>query len=293
VWRPGSVSWQVNRESVLLLGAGRALLLQVAHPLVGAGVANHSSYQSDPWGRLLRTLDTTTAIGFGSLEEAEEATRRVGGVHRRVRGTIAEPLGPYPAGSRYEARAPELALWVHATLVDTALLVYDGFVRRLSLAERERYYEEQKRFAEIFGVPRERQPPRYADFNHYFDGVVERELVVTDVVRDVLDAITRPELPEPLTGLSPFARPLLEPFRLATVGLLPARLRQGLGLAWGPGHERVLAAQARLVRALLPLLPGIFRQLPRARKAEGRLATGWAAEAQFSDGSAGIVASSR
>lgn len=267
---PDSITWRINRENALIVGGGRALILQVAHPLVGAGVAQHSNYREDPWGRLFRTLDTTTAIMFGSTEEADEAARRVWNVHGRVKGDSGEAGGPYPKGTPYTARDPELLMWVHATLVDTTLLVYDRYVARLSIREREAYYEEQKALAEAFGVPRESQPDSYSDFNEYFADVVDNQLAVTDAARQVLDSIQNPELPLALVT-RPLARPLFEPLRLATAGMLPERLRRELDLPGGAVHQRLLALSSRLTRTALPLVPGLVREFPRARAADRRL----------------------
>src|SRR5437763_6926244 len=134
---PGSLTWRVNREGVLLLGGGRALVLQVAHPLVAAGVAQHSNYREDPWGRLYRTLDIVTTIVFGTSEESEEAAARLHRVHSRVTGVADD-------GTAYEANDPDLLMWVHAPLVDTSLLVYTTYVGTLTQAEREAYYQAQK-----------------------------------------------------------------------------------------------------------------------------------------------------
>ena len=267
---PDSITWRINRENVLVLGGGRALVLQVAHPLVGAGVAHHSNYRTDPWGRLFRTLDRTTAIVFGSSEEAEQAASAVWNVHGRVEGSTDGAAGPFPAGTAYRAREPALLMWVHATLVDTSMLVYDRYVTRLSVAERERYYEEQKAMAEAFGVPRSEQPETLADFNEYFATVVEEQLVVTDVVRDVLDSIQNPELPFGGALTRRLAWPLFEPVRMATADMLPERLRRELGLGAGPLGNRMLGVQAQMLRAALPLLPGLVREFPRAREAERR-----------------------
>jgi uncharacterized protein (DUF2236 family) len=267
---PGSITWRINRENVLVLGGGRALVLQVAHPLVGAGVAQHSNFRKDPWGRLFRTLDRTTAIVFGSSEEAEQAASAVWNVHGRVEGSTDAAAGPFPAGTSYRARDPSLLMWVHATLVDTSILVYDRYVARLSIGERERYYEEQKAMAEAFGVPRSEQPDTYADFNEYFATMVEDELAVTDVVRDVLDSIQNPELPFGGAMTRRLAWPLFEPVRMATAGMLPERLRSELGLNGRSLEGRLLGAQARLLRAALPLMPGLVREFPRARVAERR-----------------------
>src|SRR2546421_1205736 len=193
---PGSLTWRVNREGVLLLGGGAALVLQVAHPLVAAGVEEHSNYREDPWGRLYRTLDLTTKIVFGSTEKAEEAAARIRHVHGRVHGVTPEPGGRYPAGTPYDARDPELLMWVHATLVHTALDVYTRYVDELSVEQQRAYYEEQKLLGEQFGVARHHQPATLADFNDYFrDMLASDRIAVTDALRDVVDATLRPHLP--------------------------------------------------------------------------------------------------
>jgi uncharacterized protein (DUF2236 family) len=262
---PGTMTWRVNREGVLLLGGGRALVLQVAHPLVAAGVAAHSNYREDPWGRLYRTLETTTAIVFGDSETSAEASARLQRMHTRVRGTTDEAGGRFPAGTPYEANDPELLMWVHATLVDTSLLVYDRYVARLSIDERRRYYDEQKLLGEAFGVPIDRQPATYADFNDYMAEMLNGDsIAVTDALRDVVDATLRPSMPF-------VARPVIEAMNLATVGLLPAQLRDELGLAWGPGRARLVDASRLMLRGALPLLPRLLREFPPARSADKRV----------------------
>jgi uncharacterized protein (DUF2236 family) len=262
---PDSVTWQVNREGVLLLGGGAALIMQVAHPLVGAGVAEHSNYREDPWGRLYRTLDITTSIVFGSTAKADEASQRLRDVHKQVHGLTKEDGGPYPAGTKYSANDPRLGMWVHATLVDTAVHVYEAYVSPLSHAEKLRYYEEQKRLGEMFGVPIDRQPPTLAEFYEYFDGVVEDELAVTSALLDVVDATMRPDLPF-------VARPLVEALNLATVSLLPQRLRDELGLELGDNRRRLVKASRVVIRRALPVLPRLLREFPPARSADRRVA---------------------
>lgn len=262
---PGTMTWRINREGVLLLGGGRALILQVAHPLVAAGVADHSDYREDPWGRLYRTLDTTTAIVFGDSETSTEAAARLERIHARVRGATDEAGGRFPKGTPYEANDPELLMWVFATLVDTSILVYDRYVERLSIEERRRYYDEQKLLGEAFGVPLERQPDSYADFNRYMDEMLGGDsIAVTGALRDVVDATLRPSMPF-------VARPLIEAMNLATVGMLPARLRDELGLPWGPTRERLLSVSRAMLRTALPLLPRLVRELPPARSADRRM----------------------
>jgi uncharacterized protein (DUF2236 family) len=106
-----------NSPVTPFLGGGTAVLLQVAHPLVGAGVIEHSGYRHDLWRRLVRTLRALYLITFGDREEAERAGEVVRAVHRRVHGRIDEQLGPFRAGTRYSACDPELMQWVQATLV--------------------------------------------------------------------------------------------------------------------------------------------------------------------------------
>jgi len=262
---PGSVTWRVNREGVLLLGGGCALILQVAHPLVAAGVAEHSNYREDPWGRLYRTLDLTTKIVFGSSKTAKEASDRIKEVHGRVKGVTKESGGRYPAGTPYDARNPELLMWVHATLVNTSLLVYTRYVGSLSIGEQQRYYEEQKVLGEQFGIPRDRQPETFADFNEYMREMLASDhLAATDALRDVVDATLHPDLPVVM-------RPVVEAVNVATTGLLPERLRQELDLPWGPNRERLMGASRVVLSALLPVLPRVMREFPPARSAERRV----------------------
>lgn len=262
---PESVTWRVNREGVLLLGGGAAIIMQVAHPLVGAGVAEHSNYREDPWGRLYRTLDLTTSIVFGSTGKAHEASERLQAVHKRVHGVTKEDGGRFPAGTKYSANDPKLAMWVHATLVDTSMQVYSAYVGTLSHAETLRYYEEQKRLGEMFGVPIDRQPETLAEFYEYFDRMVEEDLAVTAALADVVDATMRPDFPF-------VARPLVEGLNLATVSLLPARLRAELGLEWGENRRRLVNASRAVIRRALPVLPRLVREFPPARSADRRAA---------------------
>src|SRR5688572_18421392 len=134
---PETVTWRVNQEAVLLLGGPRALLLQLAEPAVAAGVAEHSGFEADPFGRLARTLEAMTVISFGTETQARSTLDRLAAVHSRVRGTL-------PGGVPYSAGDPELQWWVLATLVDTVLRVERRYLGRLDPAARARYYEESR-----------------------------------------------------------------------------------------------------------------------------------------------------
>jgi uncharacterized protein (DUF2236 family) len=253
---PDTVTWRVNREAVLLAGGGRALVLQVCHPSVAAGVEQHSDYDTDPWGRLYRTLDLTTKITFGGAETSDRASRQLRGVHAHVHGERAD-------GQHYDARDPDLLLWVWATLVESSLLVYTRYVGPLRIADIHRFYSEQQRFAAACGVPEGHWPDTYPDFMDYFHATVEDELHPTDDSRRIVDSVIRPQVPLPV-------RPVFELMNLATVGLLPPVLRERLGLSWGPGRERMLAASQAVIRRTLPLLPSLLREFPPARTASRR-----------------------
>jgi uncharacterized protein (DUF2236 family) len=247
----------VGSEGVLLLGGGRALLLQVAEPSVAAGVAQFSNYRQAPWRRLYRTIDVTTRIVFGDTHASAQAAAGLRRVHERVGGRDDN-------GRRYQALDPKLLMWVHATLLDTSLLVYDRYVRPLSELERALYYEQMKPVGETYGIPRASQPSDWAAFRDYFDGMIESGLRVTETTRDVTDSVLNPELPLPARLA---ARPAVEAVRLLTVGTLPASLRENLGLEWGPLRERLLAASQGTIRRILRLTPGPLRQFPAARRA--------------------------
>jgi uncharacterized protein (DUF2236 family) len=262
---PGSVTWRVNREGVLLLGGGTAIILQLAHPLVAAGVAQHSNYRDEPWARLYRTLDMTTKIMFGPTALAEDTARKLRHVHGLIHGVTTESAGRFPAGTPYDSRTPDLRMWVHATLVHVGLDVYTRYVGTLTIAERQRYYDEQMLLAEKFGVPRSEQPATYAEFYEYFNAMlVSDSIAVTDALRDVVDATLNPPLPR-------VARPLVEALNLATVGMLPESLRADLELPWGPNRRRLFDASRLVLSRALPVLPRLFREFPPARSADKRV----------------------
>jgi len=234
-------SWlrRVSAEPVLLLGGGRALLLEVAHPLVAAGVAEHSDFRSDPFGRLQRTLDALGAIAFGSRDVALQAVRGVERAHRRIRGRLAQDAGPFAAGTAYSGRDPELVLWVWATLVDTAIVVYERFVEPLASRSLDAYYRDQCAVARLLGVPAARVPRRYAAFRGYFDGMLASDvLTVTEPARQIAERV--------LEARHASARLV----RGLTAGLLPPRLRAAYGLAWDPRRAARLETLTRSVQAL-------------------------------------------
>jgi uncharacterized protein (DUF2236 family) len=246
------------------LGGGPAVLLQVAHPLVAAGVTEHSDYRTSLWRRLLGTLRALYLIAFGTKAEAEAAGEAVQRVHGRIRGRTRVPLGPFPAGTPYSASDPELMLWVHATLVHASLAVYGRFVRALSADEEERYYREMAVVARLFGTPAGVVPPTLAEFREYFDAqVAGPTITVTEPARQVAAAIVEAALPAPM-------RLLVPAHRLSTAGILPGRLREEYGLRWSPLHELALPVAAGSVKlAAAPVLLAASRLAPVPRALAG------------------------
>jgi uncharacterized protein (DUF2236 family) len=257
---PNGVAWRVNREAVTMLGGGRALLMQVAHPLIAAGVAAHSRFQQAPLARLTRTLELMLTIAFGDGRTALAAVHAIERVHRRVRGRLAADVGPFPRGTPYDAADPELQLWVHATLVDSALVAYERFVGPLGARARAAYYAESMRTARLFGIPDRMIPPTLGEFRRYL-----RRTIASDVLtvgadgRGIAAAILRPPLP-------PGLQHAFRASNLVTVGLLPAPLRRRYALGWSSLQQLALDAVAAGVRTTLPIVPGIVRFVPQARR---------------------------
>ncbi|MGB2952770.1 MAG: oxygenase MpaB family protein [Gaiellaceae bacterium] len=252
---------RIGVESILMLGGGRALLMQAAHPLVAAGIVQHSRYGDEPWRRLARTMTALYTIVFGSRQEANRAGEKVRAVHTGVQGRLRERVGPFRRGMPYSAADPELQLWVHATLVDTGLVMYERCVRRLEQAEREDFYDQMKVVGAIFGLPSKAQPRSLVDFEDYQrDLLAGTTLSIGNDARAVAETVLRPPVPVPLW---PTARTLA----LLNVGLLPDPLRERYGLRFGLPERALLAASDRTARSLVvPLLPGPVRGLaPRRR----------------------------
>jgi uncharacterized protein (DUF2236 family) len=241
LFRRGCWLRRVSGEPVLLFGGGRALLLEIAHPLVAAGVSEHSGYRTDPFGRLQRTLEAMSTIVFRDRAAALAAARGVERAHQRVTGRLASPAGRFAAGTPYSGRDPELMLWVWATLVDTALAVYERFVETLDEAARAAYYADHRSVARVLGVPDELIPSRWQAFRAWFDGMLASDaLAVTPAAREIAAGVLGSA-----AALSDARR-----LRLITAGLLPPRLREGFGLAWDDVSAARLEALSASVRGL-------------------------------------------
>ena len=260
IFDPASKIWAVHREMVLLLAGGRALLMQLAHPKVAAGVVAHSRFQEDPLGRLYRTMSRMWSIVFDQESQAREALRQVEMVHKRVRGHVP-PSEPSHAGVAYDASDQELLLWVHATLIDSAMVAYDLFVEPLNSVERTDYYTDSKKLAALFGIQDNNIPLSVVSFDSYMSQILASgEIVPGPIAKSLaLDVL----YPAPW-----ILRPAGPLFRLVTAGLLPAKLRDGYGLEWNGRREKKFLLGAKAIRSLLPVTPSLLRVVPNARKSE-------------------------
>jgi uncharacterized protein (DUF2236 family) len=234
------IRW-VAAEPALIAGGGRALLLQLAHPQVAQGVADHSDFANDPLPRLAGTLDFLTFVVWGTPEEAQRAAGTVRHIHEHV-------IGP-----GYSAGDPALQNWVNATLTETALDLYTRLFGRLPEAVAERYYQDATQVAAILGCPREAQPADLTAFRAYFAEMVAA-LEVTDTARRLARAVLEAR------RLPAYLKPGLPLNRFVTAGLLPAPIRRQYGLVWSPGRERSLAALLRATGAGSHLVPGSVRR---------------------------------
>jgi uncharacterized protein (DUF2236 family) len=237
------------------LSGPRTLLMQAAHPVAFAGFFAHTGALDEPYERLQRTVRVLGLIGFGDKAEAQRATARVRRIHRHVRGELSEPAGRFPAGTPYSADDPALLLWILACMADSALVVYQRYVRTLARGERDAFWQDYKVIGREFGLRDEDMPEEIEDFELYMLEMLEGDdLYVTPQARELaLEIVMRP--PVPL-----HARPMLEVANFVTVGLLPARLRRMYGFSWDPARALALRGGAEYAkRVVVPLLPDRLR----------------------------------
>ncbi len=247
---PDSVTWQVTSDVRLYAAMLYPLLLQVAHPTVGAGVSDYSDFERRPWNRLLRTIDYVSLLVYGG-REAIPAGRRLREIHKGFKGVRDD-------GEAYYALEPKAYAWVHATLINTYVVGHAAFGRTMRPQEVEQFYTEYRGLGRLIGVRERDLPETWGEFREYFDRMVAEELVRTRAVDSVLGAIRHaPAPPVPIPDI--FWRALRLPagqvLSLGGIGLMPEGLRSHLGVRWTQLDEAQFRALGRLSRGLTPILP--------------------------------------
>jgi uncharacterized protein (DUF2236 family) len=263
---PDSLLWRLGMPRTALLLAGRALLLQTMHPVVGAGVRDFSDFRTDPWGRLERTLTSLQVQLFGGSRAVDES-QRLRTLHRNIRGIGFE-------GERYSALHPGAYAWVHLSNFDTLLSFHRWFGRKLSRIEQERVYVEWKQAGRVLGIRNADMPPDLTSFRTYMRDVITHTLQDNDTARAVLDSLQLsdvapppwPYFPEPMWRLlRPAGRQVL---RDTTIGTLPSSLRENLNVSWSMADRARLQGLALVVKAATPAIPDRLLQYPMAYGAQ-------------------------
>jgi uncharacterized protein (DUF2236 family) len=250
----------------MLLGGGRALILQVGHPVVAAGVGEFSDFEQAPWQRLEGTLDLYLRVIYGGRDETpEEAGERLRSLHTRIKGVDGD-------GNRYHALDPGPFHWVHATLVQSMVEMNARFGEPMTTLDKELFYEEMCEVAKLYGLRERDMPASWDDFGDYFSTMVHDELRDSDILQNVIRSIARPAKPPVLPvsdrvwGVASWPGAGL--LRLVTVGTLPPVLRERFALRWSRERELALRAQQQAIRRLFAVLPDRVKLMPPAYAAE-------------------------
>lgn len=263
VFGPQSMFWKINRESALFLGAGRAALLQLAHPWVSTSLQQHSRVMSNPIARFHHTFRIVFSMIFGSWEQAMGASRRLYGIHTYVQGGMEEGIGAYARGSHYEANEIGALRWVYATLVDSAVMAYEWVLPPLSEQELAAYYEESKLLAALCGISPSALPADWAAFQVYCREMERSNLLgVTDAARGMA------------RGLLEGAGSKLKPpqwYRALTALWLPERFQGEFEVPVTPEDRRHVETVRRRARMVYCSLPGALRFVGPWHEAQGRL----------------------
>jgi uncharacterized protein (DUF2236 family) len=261
---PGTVTWRVHAEPIIALAGLRALYLQALYPPVVAGVVQNSDYRSDPWGRLIRTINYVATVVYGTTAQAEKAGRRVRAIHASMTAVDAT------SGDTYRVDEPDLLRWVHVTEVESFVTTAARAGLRLHGHEVDAYYAEQRRAAALVGLDAGDVPGSRAEVAEYYRAVRPRLAMTRDAAETAL-FLTNPPLPWGL-GYTP-VRLLWLGLVASAVGLLPRWARRMYGMPGLPTTDLGASASARTLRLALAALPHRVYEGPLYRAAMARAAT--------------------
>jgi uncharacterized protein (DUF2236 family) len=257
-----SVGVRVTAERLLLLGWSRAILMQFAHPLVAAGVYEHSGFRKSPaaaLSRLHHTVGAMLSLAFGDEHEATTTLDGIRFIHTRVNGVLPMRVGAYAAGTPYSAEDPSLVLWVHATLVDSMVIAYERFVAPLTADERDAYCDEAAWVAVALGAVPEQVPRTWMAVRAYLNSMLSgSDIVVGPQARELAVALLWPSVAVALPGSGPINR-------LLTSVLMPPRLRYEFGLVWSPARRAAAERISNLIRATRRVAPEVIAHWAAAR----------------------------
>lgn len=249
---PAEVSRRVTAERLLLLGWSRAILLQLAHPLIAAGVYDHSGFRASPMAaasRLHHTVAAMLEISFGDRERSTAALDRIRAIHTRVHGTLPVAVGPFPAGTRYSAEDPALVLWVHATLAESMVMVFEQLIGPLTPCERDAYCAESAWVALELGAIDADIPRTWTNMQAYIARMLASGAIT---IGPQAHELSRALLWSSLARFVPGAGWLNRAF---TVALLPPRVREEYGLTLTPTQLTLLRRVATIIKRARVLTP--------------------------------------
>jgi uncharacterized protein (DUF2236 family) len=259
---PAAISRRINAERIVLVGWVRALFLQLAHPLIAAGVAEHSTFRGSTMSglsRLHQTIGAMLALTFGDDRQREDALEAIRTIHRRVHGTLPAACGCFPAGTPYSAEDPALLLWVHATLVESIVEVYERLVTPLNGIERDEYCADSAEVAVALGAHSEDVPRSWQSLKAYIAAQYAAGAIAPGGQARELAAALR----SPVHG--PAGAPLTVLVTLMAAGLLPAPVREAYGFDWSRGRARSFDAAMTALRAARAITPRMIAWWPEAR----------------------------
>ena len=268
VFGPDSATWKLHGEPILTVAGLRSLFLQALHPRAIAGVAQNSSYRTDPWNRLERTATYVVTVIYGTTEQAERAGRRVRAVHSRMRAT--DPF----TGEEFRVDDPELLRWVHVTEVESFLTVGRRAGVGLTDAEADAYLHEQRRAAALVGLDPDDVPGSVAEVTAYYVRM-QPELRLTKDAAEALMFLSVPPMPFGL-GLTP-VRAVYSGVAALAMGLLPAWARRRYGLPGIEATDPAATLTARGLRLAMKMLPSAVYEGPIYKDAMRRVAESRAA----------------
>jgi uncharacterized protein (DUF2236 family) len=261
----GSMIRHLHAERIVALSGVRALLMQACDPLAVVGFDRHSKIFDDPRTRLLETDRMMSRMYFGSRDAAVETGRLIQSMHDRVQGKTSEDYGPVPAGTPYSASDPDLMLWTLATLADSALVYYEGFIGSLEPDERQAYWSDYREIGRLLGMPDESMPETESGMREYVSSrLTDGSLHISGTIRDRATAII---FDPPFEGWTRLAlTPLTEAVKLSSIGFLPHEIREMYGFSWDPARAALLRTSALQVRLAVGTWPDLVRLHPAARQ---------------------------